>query len=124
MAMAVRRASLPMRNTTVFPLRSTPVASAKTLGRPSNTKPTTPSGLRRCSTRQPGWSIRSTTASRPDGRSRHVRRPATMSARIDGDSTRRVLLRPVAVARSTSSALASAIGPNTLSSSSRRANSS
>ena len=34
----------PMRNTTVLPVRSTPVASANTLGRPSNTKPTTPSG--------------------------------------------------------------------------------
>ena len=49
-ASAVPRASDPMRMTTVLPVRSTPVASAKTLGRPSKTKPTTPSGARHAST--------------------------------------------------------------------------
>src|SRR5690554_2418566 len=38
-ARAVPRASEPIRNTTVFLERSTPVASANTLGRPSNTNP-------------------------------------------------------------------------------------
>ena len=33
-----------MRNTTALPVRTTPHASAKTLGRPSKTNPTTPSG--------------------------------------------------------------------------------
>ena len=47
-ARAVPSASLPMRNTTVLPVRSTPVASANTFGRPSNTNPTTPSGSRHC----------------------------------------------------------------------------
>ena len=35
-----------MRNTTALPVRTTPHASANTLGRPSNTNPTTPSGAR------------------------------------------------------------------------------
>src|SRR3954447_9826668 len=43
---AVPRASLPILNTAVLPVRSTPVASANTLGRPSNTNPTTPRGPR------------------------------------------------------------------------------
>ena len=43
-ARAVPSASEPMRKTTVLPARITPVASAKTLGRPSKTKPTGPSG--------------------------------------------------------------------------------
>ena len=54
--------------TTVLPLRSTPAASAKTLGRPSKTKPTTPSG-------EPHRRARG-------GRRRQPRRPATMSARM------------------------------------------
>ena len=45
-ACAVPSASLPIRNTAVLPVRSTPVASANTFGRPSNTNPTTPSGAR------------------------------------------------------------------------------
>ena len=47
MARAVPSASLPIRNTTVLPVRNTPVASANTFGRPSKTNPTTPSGARR-----------------------------------------------------------------------------
>ena len=54
-ASAVASASEPMRITTVLPVRTTPVASANTFGRPSNTKPTTPSGARRASTLQPSW---------------------------------------------------------------------
>ena len=57
-ARAVPSASEPMRKTTVLPPRITPAASAKTLGRPSNTKPTTPSGAVTCSTVQPACSIR------------------------------------------------------------------
>ena len=95
--MAVPSASRPMRNTTVLPPRSTPVASAKTFGRPSNTNPITPSGARRRSTRQPGCSTPSMSWSRSDGMSRQVRRPATMSARIRSESTqprRAAALRP------------------------------
>ncbi len=58
-AWAVPRASAPMRNTTVLPVRSTPVASANTFGRPSNTKPTTPRGAASWSTVQPACSVRS-----------------------------------------------------------------
>ena len=43
-ASAVSKASLPIRKTQTLRLRKTPVASANTFGRPSNTKPTTPSG--------------------------------------------------------------------------------
>ena len=43
---AVPSASLPILNTAVLPVRSTPVASANTFGRPSKTNPTTPSGAR------------------------------------------------------------------------------
>ena len=67
MALAVPRASLPMRNTTALPLRNTPQASANTLGRPSNTKPTTPSPARRCSTVKPCPLMVSTTVPRPEG---------------------------------------------------------
>ena len=43
-ARAVSSASLPILNTQTLRLASTPVASAKTFGRPSKTNPTTPSG--------------------------------------------------------------------------------
>ena len=72
-----------MRITTVLPVRSTPVASANTLGRPSNTNPTTPSGARRASTDQPSWSTpvdRVVAAQRR--RRATTRRPAIMSPRI------------------------------------------
>ena len=55
-ASAVPSASEPMRITTVFPVRTTPAASANTFGRPSNTKATTPSGALRASTDHPSWS--------------------------------------------------------------------
>ena len=81
MAMAVPSASRPMRKTTVLPPRSTPVASAKTFGRPSNTNPITPSGRAAArpaspgspSTRFPDGLVRPTfAASRPGpGRSVH-----------------------------------------------------
>ena len=120
--MAVPSASRPMRKTTVLPPRSTPVASAKTFGRPSNTNPITPSGARRRSTRQPRCSTPSMSWSRSDGMSRQVRRPATMSARIRSESTSRVVLRPCSRATETSSALAAAMRANTAGSSNRRAN--
>jgi hypothetical protein len=51
-ACAVPNASLPILNTAVLPVRNTPVASANTLGRPSNTNPTAPSGARHDDTDQ------------------------------------------------------------------------
>ena len=69
-----------MRNTTVLPVRSTPAASANTLGRPSNTKPTTPSGARRASTLHPSWSTVPTAASRRRSLAAHPRSPAIMPA--------------------------------------------
>ena len=99
-ACAVPNASEPIRNTTVLPLRSTPHASANTFGRPSNTKPTTPSGARRSSTDQPSCDTRSMVRPRSGISSRHVRRPATMSRRIVSDSTSRVVERPAALAAS------------------------
>ena len=109
-ASAVRSASEPMRMTTVLPVRSTPLASAKTLGRPSNTNPTTPSGARRAATDQPAWSMRASTVSRAAGASRHHRSPATMSSRIRSDSTSRVVERPAAAAAATSASFAARIG--------------
>jgi hypothetical protein len=55
-ARAVPSASEPMRNTTAFPPRSTPHASATTLGRPSKTNATTPRRSRTCSSDQPSCS--------------------------------------------------------------------
>ncbi len=124
MARAVPSASEPMRNTTVSPARSTPQASAKTLGRPSNTKAITPSPSTTSSTCHPSCSMRSRIAPRTGSASRHTRRPSTMSWRICGESTSRVVERPRCLARATSSALAVAIAPNTSSSSSRCANAS
>ena len=110
-----------MRMTAVFPERSTPVASAKTLGRPSKTKPTTPTPLTRCSTRQPSWGTVSCRASRRPGRSRHSRRPSIIFARIRSSATSRVVERPLARARWTSAALAAPIRPQTASSASAAA---
>ena len=93
--MAVPRASLPMRNTTVLPPRSTPVASAKTLGRPfeheadhaerraAAARPASPGARRRSTTRRARTACRARSAGRPPCR------PASRS-----DSTRRVVLRP------------------------------
>ena len=53
-----------------------------------------------------------------------MRSPAIMSARIFGDSSRRVVERPPAAARSTSLRFAAAIGPNVVSSARRSANTS
>ena len=120
-ASAVPSASEPMRITTVLPVRSTPVASAKTLGRPSNTNPTTPSGARRAATDQPAWSMRASSVSRrTPARRATTRSPATMSSRIRSDSTSRVVERPAAAAAATSASLAARIGAST-SSSARRA---
>ena len=121
-ARAVARASEPIRNTTVLPVRTTPQASANTFGRPSKTNPTTPSGARRASTDQSPCSMRSTAASRRLGESRQPRRPLTMSERIRSSSTRRVVDRPLAAAASTSAVLAAAIGPKQSSSASNAAN--
>ena len=121
-ALAVPSASLPIRNTAVFPVRSTPAASANTFGRPSNTNPTTPSGARRAVTVQVSCSTTSVISLRAPGASRHTRRPAIMSARIDGDRTRRVVLRPRDDAAATSRSLAAAIAAKISSSASRRAN--
>ena len=97
-ARAVPNASLPMRKTTVLPVRSTPVASAKTFGRPSKTKPTTPSGLRHASTDQPSWAWVATRWARRVGLSRHVRRPSIIPARIEALSVSRPVARPRAAA--------------------------
>ena len=86
----------------MLPVRSTPVASANTLGRPSNTNPTTPSGARHDDTDHFGWSIVDSNCSRRIGDAAQLRRPADMSARIDGDRTRRVVERPFAAAAATS----------------------
>ena len=101
-AFAVPRASLPMRNTTAFPPFNTPVASANTFGRPSNTKPNTPSGATRCSTDQPTCSVRDATESRDIGASRHINKAAIMSRLIFSESTSRVTERPLARADSSS----------------------
>ncbi len=61
---------------------------------------------------------------RPPGRSRHIRSADTMSERIRGVSSRRVVERPRSRARSTSTALAAAIGANVPSSSRATANAS
>ena len=123
-ARAVPSASDPIRNTAVLPVRTTPAASANTFGRPSNTNPTTPSGARLTSTSHPTCARVSITRSRAAGASRHVRNPAIMSARIVGDSSRRVVDRPPAAARSTSRRFAAAIGWNVSSSAMRAANTS
>jgi len=121
-ARAVANASDPMRNTTAFPVRTTPQASANTFGRPSNTNPTTPSGARHASTDHCGCSIRSITPSRRLEESRHPRRPPTMSARMRSSRTRRVVDRPLVAAAATSAAFASAIGANRSTSASAEAN--
>ena len=118
MARAVPSAADPIRKTTVLPERSTPVASANTLGRPSNTNPTTPRPDRTNCASQPVWGTFSMISPRPDEASRQVRKPSTMSARILGDSTSRVVVRPRAWAFSTSVRLASAMGAKALSSAS------
>jgi hypothetical protein len=94
MARAVPSASEPIRNTTALPVRSTPHASANTFGRPSNTKPTTPSGALRTSTDHPSCSTRPTDASRRLGESRQPRSPSIMPARMAVSSTSRVVDRP------------------------------
>ena len=113
-ASAVPSASDPMRMTTVLPVRSTPVASAKTLGRPSNTNPTTPSGARRAATDQPSWSMRASSASRAAGGvaprpqpGDHVVAHPIATARAASSSGR----RPSAAA--TSASLAARIGAST-----------
>jgi hypothetical protein len=111
-----------MRKTTVLPVRSTPQASAKTFGRPSNTNATTPSRSVTCSTVHPSCSTVRTTPPRPPAALRQARSPATMSSRIRGVSTSRVVERPRSRAASTSAALAAAIGAKLASSSSRSAN--
>ena len=124
-ARAVPSASEPMRNTTVLPLRSTPPASANTLGRPSNTKPTTPSGARRAST-----ASRRVRRTRSTLRARSGTRRATCAdrrsclARICRDSSRRVVDRPRRALRRRRRSLRRAIGANAPSSASRPANSS
>ena len=121
-ASAVANASDPMRITTVLPLRTTPAASAKTLGRPSKTNPTTPSGARRASTRHPSCSTVPTGASRRSGESRQPISPATMSPRMRSVSTSRVVDRPERSAASTSARLAVSTCPITSASPRRAAN--
>ena len=100
-----------MRNTTVLPPRSTPVASANTLGSaleheahhpeagPHLLHP--PAGVHhRPPPPGPGWARRRSTSAAP----------STMSVRIFSDSTRRVVLRPRARAAATSASLASSTG--------------
>ena len=120
-ARAVPSASEPMRITTLLPLRTTPAASAKTLGRPSNTKATTPTGARRASTLHPSWAILSTVVSRRTGDRSQPRRPAIMSSSIPGDNVRRVVERPASVAAATSRSFAMRIGPTDRSSLNRSA---
>ena len=117
-ACAVRSASLPILNTAVLPVRSTPVASAKTFGRPSNTNPTTPSGARHADTDQSavldrrhvaaaaGSAMQPSCASRPP--CRHA---------SPGSARSRVVDRPFDNAASTSLRLASSTSANTASSS-------
>ncbi|CAB4566154.1 unannotated protein [freshwater metagenome] len=93
-AFAVPKASLPIRNTTVFPLRSTPVASAKTFGRPSNTKPMTPKGARHCSTFHPECCTVDSSASGAISTSLHIVNAVIMSSRILPESSKRVTDRP------------------------------
>ena len=121
-ACAVPKASLPIRNTAVLPVRSTPVASANTLGRPSNTNPTTPSGARHDDTDHPLCSTVDSCWSRRVGAAAQLRKPAAMSCRIPGDSCSRVVDRPLATAASTSIRLASRTREKTVSSSMDAAN--
>ena len=120
-ACAVSKASLPILKTQTFRLRSTPVASAKTFGRPSNTNPTTPSGALWDSIDQPSC----TTVSRAtldDATVSQIRSASIMSCRIESLSTKRVIDLPVALAVATSTSLAARIALNTSSSSSLSAN--
>ena len=108
-ARAVPSASLPMRNTTLLPPRSTPVASASTFGRPSNTNATTPSAAPTSSALQPSCSTRSSTWPRRLGAAIQPRRPSIIARRMSSLATRRVVERPRRCAAATSSALAAAI---------------
>ncbi len=110
MALAVPRASDPILKTTVLPDLRTPVASAKTFGRPSKTKPTTPRPALMRSTRHPAWSMVSAIVPRPEVMDAQSFSPSTMPARIVSESTSLVVERPRSRARSTSAALASAMG--------------
>ncbi len=121
-ASAVPRASDPMRITTELPVRTTPAASAKTLGRPSNTKPTTPNGALLASTDHPSWVIVRNGSSRRNDERSQPRRPAIMSSTIRSERVRRVVERPAADAAATSRALASRTGAADESSLSRSAN--
>ncbi|CAB5004200.1 unannotated protein [freshwater metagenome] len=113
---AVPKASLPIRNTTVFPLRRTPVASANTLGRPSKTKPRTPSGAVRSSTSHPSCTTSDNCLSLDGSISRHMRKESIMSRRIESDNSRRVVERPRFIASETSEAFAARIREKTSSS--------
>jgi len=115
-ASAVPSASDPIRITTVLPVRTTPAASANTLGRPSNTNATTPSGARRACTVQPGWPTSLNASLRPMAMSRQPRRPSTMAVRIDSVSASRVVERPRTDAATKSRWLAASTAATTASS--------
>mmetsp|Transcript_62447 Transcript_62447/g.115977 ORF Transcript_62447/g.115977 Transcript_62447/m.115977 type:complete len:283 (-) Transcript_62447:193-1041(-) len=120
-ALAVPKASLPIRKTTVLPPRKTPVASASTLGRPSNTKPTTPKAAPMRSTVQPLCSTVCTTAPRRLLAFIQPRKPSIMPFLSFSVATRRVVERPLAFASFTSESFASRTALQVLASSSRRA---
>mmetsp|Transcript_73463 Transcript_73463/g.215472 ORF Transcript_73463/g.215472 Transcript_73463/m.215472 type:complete len:299 (-) Transcript_73463:146-1042(-) len=117
-ARAVPRASLPIRNTTVLPPRSTPVASASTFGLPSNTNPTTPRAEPTRSTDQPSCCTVSSTWPRRLVAGTHPRSPSIMPRRSFSDATSRVVDRPRPFAASTSCEFAASITDHVVSSSS------
>mmetsp|Transcript_46246 Transcript_46246/g.124212 ORF Transcript_46246/g.124212 Transcript_46246/m.124212 type:complete len:210 (-) Transcript_46246:97-726(-) len=108
-ARAVPSASLPIRKTTVFPPRNTPVASANTFGRPSKTKPTTPKAAPTRSTDQPVCCTVSSTAPRLLVALIQPRSPSIMPRRSLSVATNRVVDLPFALAASTSFTFASKI---------------
>mmetsp|Transcript_48138 Transcript_48138/g.112573 ORF Transcript_48138/g.112573 Transcript_48138/m.112573 type:complete len:336 (+) Transcript_48138:484-1491(+) len=121
-ALAVPRASLPMRKTTVLPPRKTPVASANTFGRPSKTKPTTPKAAPMRSTFHPLCSTVCVTVPRRLLAFIQPRKPSIIPVLSFSVATRRVVDLPLAFASSTSETLATKTSSQTTLSSSRCAN--
>ena len=108
-AAAVPKASLPIRNTTVLPPFSTPVASANTFGRPSKTKPITPRGAFHCCTSQPECDTVLSSEVNDMSTDSHILKAAIISVRIFSVSMRRVVERPFAIAAAISDSLATAM---------------
>ena len=106
-----------MRKTQTFLLRRTPVASAKTFGRPSNTNPTTPSGAMWDSIVQPSCCTVSI-AELGVVSDFQMSNASIMSCLMESLIAKRVVDRPIALALATSPSLAARIFPKISASSS------